>query len=101
MVCNGHYSEPRVPSIPGADTFPGRQLHTHNFRDKEPFEGQVVVVMGASASGNDIVREIAEVADQVGMHILFLSPLVPKGTSSILFCRCLRRRTELTQGRLA
>ena len=55
----------RVPAIPGAEEFPGRQIHTHNFRENGPFRGQTVVVMGASASGQDIAREIAEVASKV------------------------------------
>ena len=65
VVCNGHYSEPRIPAIPGSREFPGRQLHTHNFRENSGFAGQTVVVMGASASGQDIAREIAEVAKTV------------------------------------
>ena len=60
----GHYSEPRVPDIPGADVFPGTQLHSHNYRTREAFAGQRVVVVGAQASGMDISREIAEVASQ-------------------------------------
>ena len=65
VVCNGHYSEPRVPEIPGADTFPGQQLHTHNFRTNHDYRNKNVVIMGASASGQDIAREIAEVANKV------------------------------------
>jgi len=55
----------RVPVVAGAEVFPGRQLHTHNFRENSSFRGQTVVVMGASASGQDIAREIAEVASKV------------------------------------
>lgn len=65
VVCNGHYSEPRVPELPGGRQFRGKQLHTHNFRENGPFQGLRVVIMGASASGQDIAREIAEVADKV------------------------------------
>ena len=65
VVCNGHYTEPRSPHLPGSETFPGRQMHTHNYRDAASFHRQRVVVIGASASGEDIAREIGEVADQV------------------------------------
>jgi len=64
-VCNGHYSAPRTPALPGAAAFPGRQLHSHDYRDAAPFAGRAVLVVGASASGEDISREIAEVADVV------------------------------------
>lgn len=65
FICNGHYSEPSLPSIPGIDDFPGRQLHTHNYRSNEAFAGQHVCIIGAQASGVDIALEIAETAAQV------------------------------------
>lgn len=49
----------------GAERFPGRQMHSHNYREAGPFAGQRVVVVGAAASGEDIGREIALQADQV------------------------------------
>lgn len=54
-----------MPEIPGADKFPGQQLHTHNFRTNSNFKDKTVVIMGASASGQDIAREIADVAKKV------------------------------------
>ena len=68
VVCNGHYSDPRVPDLPGCSEFPGQVLHTHNFRENGPFEGLRVVIMGASASGQDIAREIADVANTVSLN---------------------------------
>ena len=43
----------------------GRLLHSHNYRENSSFKGQRVVIMGASASGQDISRDIAQVADKV------------------------------------
>ena len=43
----------------------GRLLHSHNYRENSSFKGQRVVIMGASASGQDISRDIAQVADEV------------------------------------
>lgn len=65
VVCNGHYSAPRCPEVTGSDVFPGQVMHSHNYRHNEAFKKQVVVLVGASASGEDICREIAEVADKV------------------------------------
>lgn len=55
------------PVLPGAgaDAFPGRQMHSHNYREAGPFAGQRVVVVGAAASGEDIGREISETATEV------------------------------------
>ena len=68
MVCNGHYTEPRLPALPGQDSFPGLQMHSHNYRTRQPFSGKRVVVVGAAASGIDIGLEIAQVADQARHH---------------------------------
>ena len=64
-VCNGHYSEPHVPVLPGLETFPGLALHSHNYRKPELFAGKRVVVLGSSVSGADLSREIANVAADV------------------------------------
>jgi cation diffusion facilitator CzcD-associated flavoprotein CzcO len=66
VVCNGHYADPRVPAFPGQEHWAGRQMHSHNYRSPDPFKGARVVVVGVSASGEDISREVAELADQVG-----------------------------------
>ena len=65
IVANGHYSEPRVPRFKGARTWPGQQVHSHNYRTPDGFEGKTVLLIGAMASGEDISREIASVADRV------------------------------------
>lgn len=51
LVCNGHYTEPRLPDIPGASEFPGVLMHSHSYRSPERFRGQCVAVVGASYSG--------------------------------------------------
>lgn len=65
VVCNGHFTEPRVAEIPGMSKWPGKQIHSHNYRVPEPFQDQIVVLIGSSASAVDISREIADVAKEV------------------------------------
>ena len=80
VVCNGHYSVPRTPAVAGAGAFPGRQMHSHSYRDAAPFAGQTVVVVGAAASGEDISREVADVADTArpaAAHALAAPHLLP------------------------
>ncbi|MFT5577329.1 MAG: thioredoxin reductase [Paraglaciecola psychrophila] len=64
-VCNGHFAKPRVPVLDALHRFPGKALHSHNYRRPEDFSGQRVAVFGVAASGADIAREIASQADQV------------------------------------
>ena len=65
VVCNGHYSATNLPEVAGAGAFPGRLLHSHNYRAPDDFAGQRVVVVGASNSGEDLCREIASTAERV------------------------------------
>ncbi|KAI8476836.1 MAG: FAD/NAD(P)-binding domain-containing protein [Monoraphidium minutum] len=75
VVCNGHYSATNLPDVEGAAAFPGLQMHSHNYRrgwaggrDRwrpDQFAGQVVAVVGASNSGEDLCREIAGAAARV------------------------------------
>jgi cation diffusion facilitator CzcD-associated flavoprotein CzcO len=64
-VCSGHYATPRLPEIAGADAFPARQMHSHNYREQSSFRGRCVALLGTAASGTDLAREIATVAERV------------------------------------
>lgn len=64
-ICNGHYAFPRVPSLPGAEHFEGRQLHSHSYRHPEDYRGERVVLLGARASGIDIAFELGRHAREV------------------------------------
>lgn len=37
VVCNGHYSRPRVPEDVRDEGFPGAVMHSHNYREPEKF----------------------------------------------------------------
>ena len=45
MVYTGHYSTPFVPTYPGVEKFPGRVMHSHDFRDACEFEGKRLLVV--------------------------------------------------------
>lgn len=66
VVCNGHHTEPRVADdIPGIEEWSRKQIHSHNYRVPDPYQDQVVVVIGSGPSSRDISREIATVAKEV------------------------------------
>ncbi|KAJ4954938.1 hypothetical protein NE237_011721 [Protea cynaroides] len=69
VICNGHFTEPRIAEIPGIDSWPGKQMHSHNYRVPDPFRDQVVVLIGSSSSGADISRDIARVAKEVHIAV--------------------------------
>lgn len=54
VVASGHFSTPNVPHFPGFETFGGRVLHAHDFRDALEFKDKDVLIVGASYSAEDI-----------------------------------------------
>lgn len=58
----GTWSHPFVPGIPGASEFPGRQLHTRDYRSASDFAGARVLVVGGGLSAVQMLLEIAPTA---------------------------------------
>jgi dimethylaniline monooxygenase (N-oxide forming) len=78
IVANGHHWKPRwpEPAFPGADTFPGEQMHAHYYRTSDALRGKRVLVLGIGNSACDIAVESSRVARETvlamrrGAHIL-------------------------------
>lgn len=54
IVATGHFSTPNVPHFDGFDTFKGRVLHAHDFRDAMEFADKDVLIVGTSYSAEDL-----------------------------------------------
>lgn len=54
VVATGHFSVPNVPHYPGFETFNGRILHAHDFRDAREFTDKDILILGTSYSAEDI-----------------------------------------------
>ncbi|QZT63245.1 flavin-containing monooxygenase [Mycolicibacterium austroafricanum] len=57
IVATGHFSTPNVPEYPGFESFPGRILHSHDFRDAVEFAGRDLLILGSSYSAEDIALQ--------------------------------------------
>ena len=75
MVCNGHYSDPSIPNLPGLSSFPGEIAHSHDYRTPECFLDKRVAILGAAASGTDIGLEISSKAKHV--YLCHNNPVLP------------------------
>jgi dimethylaniline monooxygenase (N-oxide forming) len=66
LVANGHHWNPRwpEPAFPGAESFPGAQMHAHSYVDNAIFAGKRVVVLGMGNSAMDIAVESSYVAER-------------------------------------
>ena len=54
IVASGHFSTPNVPYYPGFESFNGRVLHAHDFRDAREFKDKDLLLLGTSYSAEDI-----------------------------------------------
>lgn len=57
LVATGHFSTPNMPEYPGFASFPGRILHSHDFRDAVEFAGKNLLILGSSYSAEDIALQ--------------------------------------------
>jgi dimethylaniline monooxygenase (N-oxide forming) len=80
IVANGHHWDPRwpEPGFPGADTFPGEQLHAHYYRTPEPLNDKRVLVLGIGNSACDIAVESSRVAASTDLAMRRGAHIVPK-----------------------
>ena len=54
VVASGHFSTPNVPHYPGFESFAGRIMHAHDFRDALEFKDKDILILGTSYSAEDI-----------------------------------------------
>ena len=54
IVATGHFSVPNVPGFDGINSFPGRIMHSHDFRNAYEFIEKDILVVGSSHSAEDI-----------------------------------------------
>lgn len=80
VVANGHHWDPRwpEPSFPGAETFPGEQVHAHHYRNAESLAGKRVLVLGIGNSACDIAVESSRVAASTDLAMRRGAHILPK-----------------------
>jgi len=54
VVATSHFSVPNWPETPGIETFPGRVLHSHDFKNGLEMKDKTCLIMGTSYSAEDI-----------------------------------------------
>ncbi|MFT3662303.1 MAG: NAD(P)-binding domain-containing protein [Gordonia sp. (in: high G+C Gram-positive bacteria)] len=101
-VCSGPFKTPNT-DLPGIEKFSGEVIHSAGYRNAEPFRGRRVLIVGLAESGADVVREVAEVADECTLVIRSRAFLLPRvegsrttdhGTVRSHHHEMLRRSTE-------
>ncbi|WP_372789398.1 flavin-containing monooxygenase [Paraconexibacter sp.] len=101
LVCaTGQLSRPRVPDLPGLETFAGPQFHSAQWDHEVDLRGKRVAVVGGGASAIQVVPAIADLASEV--TVVQRSPMwvVPKyDWATSLLERTLMRLPGATRAR--
>ncbi len=58
LATGGALSTPRMPTIPGAETFAGVQHHSSRFTSGEAWTGKRCIVLGSGTSAHDICADL-------------------------------------------
>lgn len=59
LTATGFLSQPRMPDIPGIETFAGKVIHTTKWDDSYDLEGKKAAVIGTGATAVQLIPEIA------------------------------------------
>ena len=80
-----HFFQPRLGTVEDIAKYKGRLMHSYAYRDPAVFKDEVVLVVGAGASGCDIVLDVATEASHVYLsHCLPPFPsLLPENVTQV------------------
>jgi len=78
VMATGYNAVPRVPSIPGLDTFRGSAIHSGAYKSALPYRGKRVLVVGCGNSGAEIALDLAEQGVDAAMVVRGPVHVVPR-----------------------
>ena len=70
VVATGHFSVPNVPHFPGIETFPGRVLHGHDFRERGRIQGQGSACRRRQLLGRGHRPAMPQIRREIRHHVL-------------------------------
>ncbi len=60
IVAGGLFAGPKIPDVPGLDTFTGVWAHSDSFQDGAEYRGKKALVVGAGVSGHELAHDLWE-----------------------------------------
>jgi putative flavoprotein involved in K+ transport len=58
VFANGVSGIPRVPQLPGLESFKGEVIHSHSFSNGAAWAGKRALVLGTGNSGHDVAQDL-------------------------------------------
>ncbi|MGB3664845.1 flavin-containing monooxygenase [Mycolicibacter algericus] len=98
IVATGFLCQPKIPDIPGIDTFAGKVIHTAAWDHDYPMAGRRAAVIGTGSTGIQVIPELAkEVAE---LTVYQRTPILVTPKSDVVFPPVVQRmfaRVPFTQ----
>ena len=68
ISATGLLSQPRLPDIPGIDTFTGRIVHTARWDDSSSFNGHRTAIIGTGSTAVQVIPELAKEVSELTVY---------------------------------
>ncbi|MCF6386320.1 NAD(P)/FAD-dependent oxidoreductase [Mycobacterium sp. MBM] len=78
ITATGFLSQPKIPDIPGIDSFAGRVIHTTDWQDDYDPTGERIAVIGTGATAVQLIPELAKKAAELTVYQRTPIWVVPK-----------------------
>ncbi|XP_013183012.2 senecionine N-oxygenase [Amyelois transitella] len=76
VVASGEYRLPSWPKIEGQNLFRGNIIHSHDYKEPEPYANRRVLLVGAGASGLDLATHLSNITSKLvhSHHLQYNQP---------------------------
>jgi indole-3-pyruvate monooxygenase len=78
VMATGYNGVPRLPAVPGLDSFRGTAIHAGSYKNAAPYQGKRTLVVGCGNSGAEIALDLAEQGVDVAMVVRGPVHVVPR-----------------------
>ena len=78
VVATGYNGVPKLPSVPGLDSFRGTAIHASAYRNAAPYRDRRTLVVGCGNSGAEIALDLAEQGVDTAMVVRGPVHVVPR-----------------------
>jgi cation diffusion facilitator CzcD-associated flavoprotein CzcO len=79
----GQLNQPKMPNIPGIDSFKGKIMHSSRWDWSYDLKGQKIAIIGNGATAAQIIPELAEVAEKLTVHQRTPNWVIPRADAPI------------------
>ncbi len=78
VMATGYNGVPRLPAVPGMESFKGQAIHAGAYKNAAPYQGKRTLVVGCGNSGAEIALDLAEQGVDVAMVVRGPVHVVPR-----------------------